>query len=224
MENMRVRSGRYAMIVLAVATALYSLRYWAVPAHVWLGIDDGIRGVIERVPLQALAHMLVGPIALLTGPFQFIPGLRARRPRLHRWTGRVYASACLVAGVAALATAPFASGGLVAGLGFGLLAVCWIIATGMGWRTALTRQFTRHRVWMRFSYAMTFGAVTLRLQIPIGFLLGFHSYSEMSVWLAYTSWIPNVVIVALYSLWRRPRRQIGGDAGYGVAGIGHTIG
>jgi hypothetical protein len=53
---------------------------------------------------------------------------------------------------------------------------------------------------MRFSYAMTFGAVTLRLQIPIGFALGFTSYSAMSVWLAYTSWIPNVIVVALYSL------------------------
>jgi hypothetical protein len=206
MEKMQVRAARYAMAFLAVATALWSLRYWAVPAHVWLGIDDGIRGVITRVPLQALTHMLVGPIALLTGPFQFIPKLRARRPRLHRWTGRIYAVACLVAGVAALATAPFASGGPVAGLGFGLLAVCWIIATGMGWRTALARQFEQHRIWMRFSYAMTFGAVTLRLQIPIGLIFfGFHTYSQMSVWLAYTSWIPNVIVVALYT-WMRPGR------------------
>jgi Predicted membrane protein (DUF2306) len=207
MENLRVRASRITMIVLAVATGLYSLRFWAVPAHIWLGIDDGIRGVIQHVPLQALTHMIVAPIALLTGPFQFIPGLRARHLRLHRWTGRVYATACLVAGIAALATAPFASGGPVAGLGFGLLAVCWIIATGMGWYTALARQFGQHRIWMRFSYAMTFGAVTLRLQIPIGFILGFHSYSQMSVWLAYTSWIPNVVIVALYTALQKPRAR-----------------
>ena len=53
---------------------------------------------------------------------------------------------------------------------------------------------------MRFSYAMTFGAVTLRLQIPIGFVLGYPSYSAMSVWLAYTSWIPNVMVVALHAI------------------------
>jgi hypothetical protein len=53
---------------------------------------------------------------------------------------------------------------------------------------------------MRFSYAMTFGAVTLRLQIPLGFALGYSSYSAMSVWLAYTSWIPNVFAVAIYSM------------------------
>jgi hypothetical protein len=56
---------------------------------------------------------------------------------------------------------------------------------------------------MRFSYALTFGAVTLRLQIPIGFMLGYKSYSAMSVWLTYTAWIHNVLLVALYTLWDR---------------------
>jgi len=54
---------------------------------------------------------------------------------------------------------------------------------------------------------MTFGAVTLRLQIPIGFMLGYTSYAAMSVWLAYTSWIPNVIVVALYSLAKGTPRQ-----------------
>ena len=67
---------------------------------------------------------------------------------------------------------------------------------------------------MLFSYAMTFGAVTLRLQIPLGFALGYPSYSAMSVWLAYTSWIPNVIVVALYSIaaaLRRPMAPVTAD-------------
>jgi hypothetical protein len=59
---------------------------------------------------------------------------------------------------------------------------------------------------MRFSYAMTFGAVTLRIQIPFFIMAGFHSYSAASVWLAYTSWVPNVIVVALYSMWEALRR------------------
>ena len=70
------------------------------------------------------------------------------------------------------------------------------------------RQFALHRLLMRFSYAMTFGAVTLRLQIPLGFVLGYPSYSAMSVWLAYTSWIPNVIVVALYSMTEALRRPV----------------
>jgi hypothetical protein len=166
----------------------------------WLDIDPRIREVIARVPVQALTHMLIAPIALLLGPFQFYPKLRAKYPQAHRWSGRVYATACVIAGIAGLAASPYASGGPVAGLGFGILAVLWIGATLGAWRAAVQRKFALHRLLMRFSYAMTFGAVTLRLQIPLGFVLGYSSYSAMSVWLAYTSWIPNVLAVAIYSM------------------------
>jgi hypothetical protein len=207
MENGLVKLSRYAMTFLAVGIAVQAMRYWAVPANIWLGIDDGIRQVIERVPLQALTHMIVGPIALLLGPFQFLPRLRATRPRLHRWMGRTYVIACLIAGAGALATAPFASGGPIAAFGFSLLAISWIAVNIAGWRAAMNRKFDQHRIWMRFSYAMTFGAVTLRLQVPLGIIyFGFHGYTEMSVWLAYTSWIPNVIVVALYTLLRSTPR------------------
>jgi hypothetical protein len=208
MERGITRFGLWTMAFLAVGVAVHAMRYDAVPAHVWLGIDAGIRGVIERVPLQALTHMLIAPFALLLGPFQFFPRIRAKYPRFHRWSGRIYVAACLIAGIGALATAPFASGGPVAGLGFGILAILWIGTTFAGWRTAMARKFEAHRILMRFSYAMTFGAVTLRLQIPLGFIFfGFHSYSAMSVWLAYTSWIPNVIVVAIYTLMTAQRRR-----------------
>lgn len=115
------RFGVVTMAVLATGVAFYSLRYYGVLADAWLGIDPRLRAVIAAVPVQAMAHILVGPVALLLGPLQFLPGLRATYPRAHRWTGRVYAVACVVSGTAALATAPFASGGPIAGLGYGLL-------------------------------------------------------------------------------------------------------
>ncbi len=193
------RSARAIMAILAAGVALYSLRYYGVIVDSWLDVDPKIRAVITQVPIQALMHMLIAPVALLLGPLQFFPGIRAKYPQAHRWSGRVYVTACVVAGTGGLATSPYASGGPVAGLGFGILAVLWIGTTLGAWRAAVQRQFALHRLLMRFSYAMTFGAVTLRLQIPIGFALGFPSYSAMSVWLAYTSWIPNVIVVALYS-------------------------
>jgi uncharacterized membrane protein len=199
------RAGMVLMTASSAAVALYSWRYFAVLRGHGHLIDGGIRAVIEHVPLRALTHMLVAPIALLVGPLQFIPSLRSRHRQIHRILGRVYVAACLIAGAAGLATAFHASGGPVAGLGFGLLAVCWIGATLGAWRAAVRRRLELHRLLMRFSYAMTFGAVTLRLQMAFGFALGFASYSQMSVWLAYTSWIPNVIVVALYCLNERRR-------------------
>ena len=192
------------MTLSAVAVAVFSLRFVAVFFHLWPFIDPGIRGVIAITPATALTHMLIAPVALLVGPFQFFSSLRARYPKVHRICGRIYVGACVISGLGALATAPYASGGPVAGLGFGLLAVCWLAATLGAWRAAVRHDFALHRLLMRFSYAMTFGAVTLRVQIPIFIAaLGYPSYSAASVWLAYTSWIPNVIVVAIYS-WMTP--------------------
>ena len=202
------RSGLALMAVLAAGVALYSLRYYGALTDSWLDVDPNIRAVITQVPIQALTHMLIAPVALLLGPFQFFPGLRAKYSKVHRWSGRVYVAACVIAGLGGLATSPSASGGPVAGFGFRILAVLWVSTTLGAWRAAVARQFALHRLLMRFSYAMTFGAVTLRLQIPIGFMLGFSSYSAMSVWLAYTSWIPNVITVALYSMTEALRRPV----------------
>jgi uncharacterized membrane protein len=207
-EKYLARLGFAIMGLLAASVAVYSLRFYGVLNGNWLGVDPGIREVIARAPIQALAHMLIAPIALILGPFQFYSGLRARHPQAHRWSGRVYVAACTAAGIAGLATSPYASGGPVAGLGFGILAILWVVTTLGAWRAALQRRFPVHRLLMRFSYAMTFGAVTLRLQIPIGFAMGFPSYSAMSVWLAYTSWIPNVVVVAIYSIAETMRRPV----------------
>ena len=175
------------MAVLAVGVALFSLRFAGAPAQVWLGIDPDIRRVVVAHPVEALTLMLVAPVALLLGPWQFVPGLRARHPAFHRWSGRIYVAACVVAGVGGLATAFHASGGPVAGFGFGLLAVLWIGATLGAWRAARAGRFL--------------------VQIPVGFALGYRSYSAMSVWLASTAWVPNVIVVALYSTWTGARRR-----------------
>jgi hypothetical protein len=207
MQKRLVAPGWTVMASLSVVIALTSLRYLAVPFGSWPAIDAGIQRVIMQVPFSALTHMLIAPIALLVGPLQFLPGFRARHRQVHRIIGRIYVAACVIAGAGGLATAFHASGGPVAGLGFGILAVCWIGTTLGAWRAAVQRRLELHQLLMRLSYAMTFAAVTLRLQIPIGLMLGYSSYSEMSVWLAYTSWLPNVIIVGLFSILHEQHRQ-----------------
>ncbi|WP_432761484.1 DUF2306 domain-containing protein [Rhizobium calliandrae] len=202
------RIGCGLMVVLAVIVTLYSSRYYAALGGIWWDIDPNIEAVILQAPLQALMHMLIAPAALVLGPFQFFPGIRMRHPKLHRCFGRVYVLACVIGGIGAFATSPFASGGLVASVGFGILAVLWVGTTVAAWISVVQGRFEWHRLLMRFSYAMTFGAVALRLQIPIGFALGYSSYSSMSPILAFTSWIPNVLIVALYSMFEARQRSL----------------
>lgn len=195
------------MALLALLVGVFSLRFLAAPFGRWPGLDPAIRQAIASIPWLAITHMVLAPIALLAGPLQLNAGWRARHRQAHRIMGRIYVLCCLAGGIGALVMAFHASGGVVAGWGFGVLALCWMGTTVGAWRAAVQRRIERHQLLMRFSYAMTFAAVTLRLQMPIGFALGFSSYSAMSVWLAYTSWLPNVAAVAVYSLLTRARRH-----------------
>jgi uncharacterized membrane protein len=199
MERIAGRLGLGLMAALSVAVASFSFRLVAAPWDVWIEVDGAIRDVVTRLPVPMLAHAVFAATALLVGPFQFFGRLRRRYPGAHRATGRVYVTACVLAGTAALCVAPFASGGPVAGFGFGLLAVCWIATTIAAVRAAMRRDFARHRVLMRYSFAMTFAAVTLRLQIPLGILLfGFRDYASLSPYLSFTAWLPNVLAVWAY--------------------------
>ncbi len=152
--------------------------------------------------VAAAVHFGIGGLALLIGPFQFLPGLRARRPTLHRWAGRIYVASCLASGLAALVLASTTPAGLTAQIGFGLLGIFWIFSTSMAFLRATQRRFAEHRRWMIRSYALTLAAVTLRIYLPVAFAnqIPFEvSYPIIS----FACWVPNV-IVAEWLLSRSP--------------------
>ncbi len=142
-------------------------------------------------------HIAGAATALILGPINFLPVLRRRIPAAHRWIGRTYILGCLVGGVGGLVVAFGSFAGPIATAGFGSLAVCWIVAAIQGWRSARAREFARHRAWMIRSFAMTFGAVTLRLYLPmlfplhIAFVDGYRAIS-------FLAWVPNLVLAETY--------------------------
>ncbi len=146
----------------------------------------------DRV-IAAAVHFGVGGLVLLSGPFQFLPGLRARWPVVHRWTGRVYVAGCLASGIAALVMSPYVHTGVVARIGFTLLALGWLTTTSLAFVMALKRRFAEHRRWMIRSFALTLAAVTLRLLLPSSSLMNIPFETAYPV-IAYACWVPNVIV------------------------------
>jgi uncharacterized membrane protein len=113
-----------------------------------------------------VAHIFTAAVALVLGPLQFVPRMRARR-RVHRTLGRVY----LLAGVlpSAVATVPVAvwSGNPLTQVGLIAAAVLWLVTGGLAYRAARRRDFAAHRAWMLRNYALTFLAVTARVLVPL---------------------------------------------------------
>ena len=188
----RLRGSLWALAaVMSAGLAVFSYRY--LPR---LGpmAPDILHNLFARPWLDV--HVAGAATALLLGPLQFLPKLRARRS-VHRWIGRIYLAGCLVGGVGGLIMAFGSTAGPIATAGFGSLAVIWIFANAQGWRLARARRFDAHRAWMIRSFALTFGAVTLRLYLPLFPLLGV-SFLDGYRAVSFLSWVPNLILAEIY--------------------------
>ena len=194
----------WTVVVLSLAISLVSYRFVAI------GLDaafDLMQDHIAERPTALLLHVSFAPLALALSPFQMITSLRASRPALHRWMGRITASAIAISAVAGLVLAAGAIADRpVAGLGFGILSLFWITATLLAVYFALIRDMDRHRRWMTRSFALTLAALTLRLQLPLIMGFGEIDYASASQVVAWSCWVPNLII-AEYLLSDRPRRR-----------------
>ncbi len=189
------------MTVLALMTAAASARYYSLNPQVFM-TQQRLTYMANLTPL--LLHITGGTVALTTGPFQFLTGLRGRRPTLHRWLGRVYLLGALAAGVGGLLMARIAFGGPVARIGFAVLALEMLGATAVALGAVLRRRIPAHREWMTRSYALVFVAVTFRLFLIPTFLgAPFAPVYAADAWL---STIVNLLVAeALIRRARRPR-------------------
>lgn len=153
-----------------------------------------------------LVHATSAGLALLLGPWQFMAGVRAKRPWLHRLTGRSYMAVCLVGGFTGLVLGLNTAAGPLAQGGFTSLAVVWLGVNAMGYSAALRRDFVSHRRWMIRSFALTFAAVTLRLYLPISFAPGF-SFDVAYPIISWVAWVPNLAVAEAW-IRRHPRPSV----------------
>ncbi len=163
-------------------------------------------------PWGLQTHVAASGVAMILGAFQFLKPLRRKAPTLHRWMGRVYVLACVVGGLAGGSIALSSTAGPIAGWGFFMLAVLWVPFTLMALFAAMRHDFTSHEIWMIRSFALTFGAVTLRLQLPLAGYLGATGVIPSDfVWsyqyIAWLAWVPNLIVAELFiATIRKPRR------------------
>jgi uncharacterized membrane protein YozB (DUF420 family) len=148
----------------------------------------------SQYPVSTWLHLTIGALVIVLAPFQLSARARERFPRAHRWGGRAYAVGVLVSGSAGLALARVSQGGGVAHVGFGTLAVLWIATTALGVQRIRRGDREGHERWMLRSVALTFAAVTLRLYIPLGVVLGLPVEPSYRA-IAWLCWLPNLLVV-----------------------------
>ena len=119
------------------------------------------------LPVPVVVHILGATTYCLLGAFQFMPSFRRRRPRWHRWSGRILVPAGLAAAVSGLVMAvsdrlpSYDNTALMwLRLFFGTLMAVGLV---LGLAAIRARDVRGHQRWMARSYAVAQGAGTQAL-------------------------------------------------------------
>ncbi len=119
-------------------------------------------------------HFLAGGVILILGCIQLIGRVRTRWPALHRWLGRIYVSAGLLAGLGGLTFILVVGtiGGRVMDIGFGLYGALMVLAAVQTYRYARARSLSLHRAWALRLFALAIGSWLYRMDYGFWLLLG----------------------------------------------------
>ncbi|PYT78051.1 MAG: hypothetical protein DMG40_21380 [Acidobacteria bacterium] len=110
-----------------------------------------------------LTHVLPAMLFMLLGPLQFVRGLRARHPQVHRWSGRIFLAASAFVGATGLRLAYGKTvGGIDEKAAIALFGTLFLISLGKALWHALRREFAQHREWMIRGYAIGLAVATIR--------------------------------------------------------------
>jgi hypothetical protein len=151
-------------------------------------------------------HFAAGTILLLLGPVQLIAPVRQRVPRLHRWIGRFYASAALLAGLGGLAFILLQGtiGGPAMNAGFFLYGALTVIAAVQTVRHARARRFEPHRGWAIRLFALVIGSWLYRMDYGFWHMLAHaaghtHTFDgPFDVVMDFFFFVPNLIVAEAF--------------------------
>ena len=110
------------------------------------------------------AHIVSGPFSLILGMILVSERFRLWFPRWHRYLGMIQVINVLcVVTPSGFWMSYYAETGLIAATGFAMLAIATGTCVAFGWRSAVKRQFSKHRRWMWRCFLCLSSAVVLRL-------------------------------------------------------------
>lgn len=147
-------------------------------------------------PMPILLHLVPVIAFILLGPFQLTPRARARWPRLHRISGRIFVVAGVMAGLSGLYMNEIFPpiGGPAKYWGTMLFGVLMTLSVLLGLWAVRRRDISNHRAWMIRAYAIGIGATTQRI-IIIPLFIYFGGLNDLTIGVAmWAGWTINLCV------------------------------
>jgi hypothetical protein len=201
--------GLYILIFYAGAFVSHS-------AARWNGVLPGLYSGSHAAATYGMGvHFAAGGVILAMGFIQLLGRIRAKAPAVHRWLGRIYVTAAMLAGLGGLLFIAVSGtiGGTMMNIGFGLYGALMVFCALQAYRHARSRQFDTHRVWAIRLFALAVGSWLYRMEYGLWFLVthrlghthDFHG--PFDVVMAFFFYLPNLLIAETYL--RGASRQAG---------------
>ena len=171
---------------------------------------DPMRGAANYWTMRGwlLMQMTGGMVALLTGPWQFWTGFRARYARLHRWTGRIFLAAVVVGCVGAYRMAIATTFGWAFGFSLLGLATAWFTTAAMAYYAILKRRIQIHKEWMVRAYVVTFAFVTFRVLNDYGPTSHLQPDNDRAITIGWACWVLPLLVTEVILQLRRMRSPV----------------
>ena len=182
----------------------------------WDRTDPNLYRPSHRLANRVMVTHLVGGVFLMTaGPFQLLKCIRQRWMWLHRWVGRIYifaavlASSCAVIWTLVWRTSRCNIHEDIGNVIFGLAVFVSAVQTFRYIAFEGTRNVEWHKLWAWRLYACVLGAPLYRLYNTIYGALVLYTPLEGSIFIEnaifYTPVIPGLIVVQI--LWQRNAQQ-----------------
>lgn len=181
------------IVILAILVGLIPLTYLLDQKQGFLEMKDPALLKSMAWNIGFYSHIFSGGVAITIGWLQFSKKLIRKRPVWHRTIGKVYVVTGLLCSFAGIFIGFYATGGIVAQLGFSTGGLIFFYTTLMGYLHARNGQIAQHQNMMTYSYAMCLGAITLRLYMTL-LMLYLNDYLTTYIIISWLSWIPNLAI------------------------------
>ena len=200
------------------------------------------RALVSGQPMQTASewianlgiglHFAMGTILVLAWPILLSSRIRARHRAVHRWTGRIYATAGVLAGAGGLSfILTHGAYTRAASIAFAIWGAVMMLCAIMAFVHARAKRFDRHRAWAIRLFAMVLGSWVFDLEIRAwkdltgGLGMGAGNASgPFDYAILYLFFVPNLLVAECFirNLHRRitlPRRLAWpAVAGFALAG------
>lgn len=170
------------------------------------------------------AHLALAFIVLVSGPLQFVAGVRTRLPALHRWTGRLYLVTSMSTAIIGLymVLTRGTVGDLPQHIAICFNAVLIVMFGAFAWLAAVSRDFAAHRRWVLRLFLAVGGVWFFR----VGFMawvgyhgapVGFDPRTFTGPFLTFLSFAQTLLPLAVLELYLRAQRSPSPAAQFAVA-------